>query len=210
MDESATIGPVDGGASLRPGARFGPSSIRQASRRLRRAFHPAPGASPFWAIEAVDAGDAPCTPFDIDEALQQIADAAHEAIEREQKFVVDAEFGSSVIRAGDFDRLGAAEVVGRARERMGDAPVSLSVDSNDRDPACAPSIGTPQMGGSTSRALLAPLRGMPGEQLVAADVIGVSSAHGYLETSSLLRAAVANETTSRTAGGALSAPGAQS
>jgi agmatinase len=160
-------------------------------------------------IEAVDAGDVPCSSFDIDEALQQIADAARVAIEREQKFLADAGFGSSVIRAGDFDRLGAAEVVGRARERVGDAPVNLSVDSNVREPACAPGTGTPERGGFTSRELLALLRGMPGEQLVAADVIDVNSAHGHARTTSLAGVSVADETTSRMAGGALSAPGAQ-
>ncbi len=201
--------PFDGGASFPRGARFGPSSIHQASRRLRPAVHPEPAASPSLVIEAVDAGDVPCSSFDIDEALQQIADAARVAIEREQKFLADAGFGSSVIRAGDFDRLGAAEVVGRARERVGDAPVYLSVDSNVREPACAPGTGTPERGGFTSRELLALLRGMPGEQLVAADVIDVNSAHGHARTTSLAGVSVADETTSRMAGGALSAPGAQ-
>ena len=33
--------PFDAGTSYRPGARFGPQAIRQASRRLRTRFHPA-------------------------------------------------------------------------------------------------------------------------------------------------------------------------
>jgi len=33
--------PFDAGTSYRPGARFGPQSIRQASRHLRTNYHPA-------------------------------------------------------------------------------------------------------------------------------------------------------------------------
>jgi len=32
--------PFDSGTSYRPGARFGPQSIRQASRHLRTNYHP--------------------------------------------------------------------------------------------------------------------------------------------------------------------------
>ena len=55
--------PFDGGVSFRPGARFGPSAIRQASRHLRPAYNPAQDVSPYGVLQAVDAGDVPCNPF---------------------------------------------------------------------------------------------------------------------------------------------------
>ncbi len=279
--------PFDGGVSFRPGARFGPSAIRQASRNLRPAFHPELNVSPFRVLQAVDAGDVPCNPFNIDEALQQIDDAASELISERQKLVTlggdhtialgtlraiarkhgpvalihfdahldtwdsyfgadrthgtvfrrafeeglllpessihigirgplydardliaDVGFGFSVIRAADFDRLGTGEVLGRTRQRVGDSPVYLSVDIDVLDPAFAPGTGTPEMGGFTSRELLALLRGLPAEQLVAADVVEVSPAYDHAEITSLAGATVAYEVMSLMAVGAQTVPDA--
>jgi agmatinase len=264
--------PFDGGVSYRPGARFGPSAIRQASRHLRPAYHPDLDVAPFRVLQAVDAGDVPCNPFDIDTALAQIDDTARELISDRHKLITlggdhtialgtlrsvarvhgpvalihfdahldtwdsyfgadrthgtvfrrafeeglllpessihigirgplydasdlsaDKGFGFSTIRASDFDRLGVEEVVGRARERVGDAPVYLSVDIDVLDPAFAPGTGTPEMGGFSSRELLAVLRGLPGKQLVAADVVEVSPAYDHAEITSLAAATVAFE-----------------
>jgi agmatinase len=267
--------PFDGGVSYRPGARFGPSAIRQASRNLRPAFNPELNIAPFRVLQAVDAGDVPCNPFDIDEALRQIdeeasaliadgqrlitlggdhtialgtlravarkhgpvalihfdahldtwnsyfgADRTHGTVFRRayeeglllpdssihvgirgplydsQDLVDDAGFGFSIVRATDFDRLGVDEIVRRARERIGDAKVYLSVDIDVLDPAFAPGTGTPEMGGFTSRELLALLRGLPGGQIVAADVVEVSPAYDHAEITALAAATVAYETMS--------------
>jgi agmatinase len=261
--------PFDGGVSYRPGARFGPSAVRQASRHLRPAYHPDVDVSPFKVLQAVDAGDVPCNPFNIDEALQQISDHAGELVSDRRRLVTiggdhtialaalravvrthgpvavvhldahldtwdtyfgaerthgtvfrraaeeglllpdasthlgirgplydaadltdDVRFGFSTVRAADFDRLGVAEVVHRVRERAGDAPIYLSVDIDVLDPAFAPGTGTPEIGGFTSRELLALLRGMPGEQLVAADVVEVSPPYDHAEITSLAAATV--------------------
>jgi agmatinase len=64
--------PFDGGTSYRPGARFGPMGIRQASRNLRPRFHVELDTAPLERVQVVDAGDVPCTPYSIDEALRQI------------------------------------------------------------------------------------------------------------------------------------------
>jgi agmatinase len=64
--------PFDNGTSYRPGARFGPMSIRQASRHLRPGFHVELDIAPFDALQAVDAGDVAVTPFAIDDAMRQI------------------------------------------------------------------------------------------------------------------------------------------
>ncbi len=68
--------PFDNGTSYRPGARFGPMAVRQASRNLRPGYHVELGISPFSSIQVVDAGDVPVTPFDIEAAMKQIADHA--------------------------------------------------------------------------------------------------------------------------------------
>ncbi|WP_426245777.1 agmatinase [Nocardioides sp. LHG3406-4] len=261
--------PFDGGVSFRPGARFGPAAVRQASRHLRPAYHPDHEVAPFRVLQAVDAGDVPCNPFDIDEALRQIADHASELVSDRRRLVTiggdhtvalsalraaarhhgpmavvhfdahldtwdsyfgadrthgtvfrraaeeglllpdasthvgirgplydaqdlvdDARFGFSVVRAGDFDRLGVAEIVGRVRERAGDAPIYLSVDIDVLDPAAAPGTGTPEVGGFSSRELLALLRALPGEQIVAADVVEVSPPYDHAEITSLAAATV--------------------
>lgn len=264
--------PFDGGVSFRPGARFGPSAVRQASRHLRPAYHPDLQVAPFKVLQAVDAGDVPCNPFSIDEALGQIAGHAGEVVGDGRRLVTlggdhtialatlravarahgpvalvhfdahldtwdtyfgaerthgtvfrrafeeglllpdrsmhvgirgplydaddlvdDARFGFQVIRAGDLDRLGPAEVLGRVVQRVGNAPVYLSVDIDVLDPAFAPGTGTPEMGGFTSRELLTLLRGLPGGQLVAGDVVEVSPPYDHAEVTSLAAATVAYE-----------------
>jgi len=53
----AVVGvPFDSGVSYRPGARFGPSYIREASRLLRP-YNPALDVLPFVRAQVVDAGD---------------------------------------------------------------------------------------------------------------------------------------------------------
>ncbi|KNG50180.1 agmatinase [Stemphylium lycopersici] len=67
--------PFDTGTSYRPGARFGPSGIRQGSRRLNLygGYNVPLEANPFnsWA-KVIDCGDIPVTSYDNGYALQQI------------------------------------------------------------------------------------------------------------------------------------------
>ena len=72
--------PFDGGTSYRPGARFGPMGIRQASRHLRPKFHVELDTAPLEQLQVVDAGDVPCTPYGIDEAVKQIEGFAREVV----------------------------------------------------------------------------------------------------------------------------------
>ncbi|HEY5121323.1 MAG TPA: arginase family protein, partial [Acidimicrobiales bacterium] len=69
--------PFDSGVSYRPGARFGPSQIREASRLLRP-YNPAQDVEPFSTQQVADAGDVSANPFNIDEAVGQIQRAADE------------------------------------------------------------------------------------------------------------------------------------
>jgi agmatinase len=267
--------PFDGGTSHRPGARFGPMAIRQASRHLRPAYNPIQDISPYAEIQAVDAGDVPCNPFDIDHALQQIddgvselvraggrpvllggdhtialgglravarkhgpvalihfdahldtwnsyfgADRTHGTIFRrahEEGLLIqdasshvgirgplysrqdlddDATFGFEIVRAEDLDRIGLEEIVAGVRRRTNDAPVYLSIDIDVLDPAFAPGTGTPEMGGLTSRELLALVRALPPDQIVAADLVEVSPPYDHAEITSLAAATLGYEITS--------------
>jgi agmatinase len=69
--------PFDIGTSYRPGARFGPTGIRLASRTLRN-WHPDLEVAPFGSQQVVDAGDVACSTFVIDDAIGAIEAAAHE------------------------------------------------------------------------------------------------------------------------------------
>jgi len=79
--------PFDSGVSYRPGARFGPAAVRQASRLLRPQFHPAYDMEPLAVVQAADAGDVTCNPFDIVEAISQIERHADELQEHADAMV---------------------------------------------------------------------------------------------------------------------------
>ena len=74
----AVVGvPFDSGVSYRPGARFGPAHVREASRLLRPTTRR-------WtsrrsrALQVADAGDIAVNPFNIDEAVREIEARADE------------------------------------------------------------------------------------------------------------------------------------
>lgn len=63
--------PWDGGASFRPGARFGPEAIRSASGMIRT-YNAEQGVQVFGALSTVDYGDAPTVPGYIEDTLDRI------------------------------------------------------------------------------------------------------------------------------------------
>jgi agmatinase len=67
--------PFDSGVSYRPGARFGPTAIRQGSKLLRP-YHPPLDVEPFNVVQVADAGDVTVNPFDILETLDNVERAA--------------------------------------------------------------------------------------------------------------------------------------
>ena len=60
--------PFDDAVSHRPGARFGPRAIRQASYHAGAINSLQLGIEPYEWVDVVDAGDAPVTPMDIERA----------------------------------------------------------------------------------------------------------------------------------------------
>ncbi len=93
----------------------------------------------------------------------------------------DEGMGFWIAGAMDVAAVGAATVAQRIRERVGDAPVYVSIDIDVLDPAHAPGTGTPEAGGLSSRELLAILRGLAGVRLVGADVVEVAPAYDHAE-----------------------------
>jgi agmatinase len=93
----------------------------------------------------------------------------------------------------ELEDIGVAGVVRRIRERVGDAPLYISIDIDVLDPAHAPGTGTPEAGGLTSRELLGILRGLSGLNLVGADVVEVSPAYDHAELTTVAAAHVCYE-----------------
>jgi len=281
----AVVGvPFDSAVTFRPGARFGPIAVRQASRLLR-GYHPGLDVHPFAAQQVVDAGDIACTPFDIHEAIRQIEAGATALLERTEHFVAiggdhtialpllravkkrhgaaallhfdahldtwdtyfgasythgtpfrrafeegllledhsmhvgirgplfspqdlvdDAGFGFRIVTAMDFEELGIAGVVERVRQRIGKAPLYVSIDIDVLDPGTAPGTGTPEAGGLTSRELLGVLRGLKGLHLTAADLVEVAPAYDHAEITAMAASHVAYELIALLAAGRAAPP----
>ncbi len=68
--------PWDGGASFRPGTRFGPEAIRSASGMIRT-YNAAIGVQVFGELSVVDYGDAPTVPGYIEDTLARIEEFVH-------------------------------------------------------------------------------------------------------------------------------------
>lgn len=79
--------PFDGGTSFRPGARFGPAAVREASRLLRPGYHPELDVEPVYEAQVVDAGDIACTPYDITRAVREIEEQALPLISEDRKLI---------------------------------------------------------------------------------------------------------------------------
>ena len=268
----AVVGiPFDAGVTFRPGARFGPSAIREASRLLRP-YNPALENRPFADAQVVDAGDIDCNPFDIPTALGEIEAglanlmsngapavslggdhtialpalraayrehgplallhfdahldtwdtyfnmpythgspfrrASEEGLIRKDRsvhvgvrgslydqkdLIDDKKLGFTIVSCRDFDRIGVDGILERVLERVGDARLYVSVDIDVLDPAHAPGTGTPEAGGMTSRELLAVVRGLRHNKIVAADIVEVAPAYDHAAITSVAAANLAYE-----------------
>lgn len=83
----AVVGiPFDSGVSYRPGARFGPAAIREASRLLRP-YNPGLDVSPFAEVQVADGGDIAVNPFAIKEAIAMVEASASELLSQGTRLV---------------------------------------------------------------------------------------------------------------------------
>lgn len=65
--------PYDGGVTYRPGTRFGPRAIREASQYIKR-FSMEHGVDITAELSMADAGDAPVSPYSAEETLKSVCD----------------------------------------------------------------------------------------------------------------------------------------
>jgi agmatinase len=110
-----------------------------------------------------------------------------------QDLVDDARLGFGIVTAMDLETERIEGVVRRIHERVGDAPVYVSIDIDVLDPAAAPGTGTPEAGGLTSRELLGILRGMADLSIESADVVEVAPAYDHAEITATAAAHVVYE-----------------
>jgi agmatinase len=110
-----------------------------------------------------------------------------------QDLVDDAGFGFEVVGAFEYVDMTPAQVAERIRDRVGDAPVYLSIDVDVMDPAHAPGTGTPEAGGLTSREVLSTLRALDGVHLVGADIVEVAPAYDHAEITAIAAANIGYE-----------------
>ncbi|KIH98835.1 agmatinase [Streptomonospora alba] len=83
----AVVGvPFDTGVSYRPGARFGPAAVREASRLLRP-YNPGVDIAPFAAAQVADGGDIAVNPYSIQEAVAAVEDGARALLEHGTRMV---------------------------------------------------------------------------------------------------------------------------
>jgi guanidinopropionase len=78
--------PYDGGVSYRPGARFAPSQIREASS-LGRGFNWARSINFFEKIKVADIGDCPTVPVDQNQTYERIQKYFGEVLKDGKKFI---------------------------------------------------------------------------------------------------------------------------
>ncbi len=81
----------------------------------------------------------------------------------------------------------------RIRQRVGERPCFVSIDIDAVDPAYAPGTGTPEVGGFTSREVLALARGLAGLDIRGADVVEVLPALDPGEITAYLAANLMHE-----------------
>lgn len=99
--------------------------------------------------------------------------------------------GFATVHCAEIESDGLAAAIARMRDRLGDAPVYLSIDIDVLDPAFAPGTGTPEAGGLTSRELLTMIRTL--DRLVGTDIVEVSPAYDHAEITGIAAAHVAYE-----------------
>ena len=78
--------PYDGGVSYRPGARFAPQSVRNASS-LGRGFHFGHGLQIFDKLKIADVGDCPTVPIDQAATYERIEAFVGQILKTKKRFV---------------------------------------------------------------------------------------------------------------------------
>lgn len=81
--------PYDMGTFVRPGARLGPTQIRERSRNIRN-VNPATGVSPFDLVQCADIGDAPVNPMNVAGSIEAVTNFYRDEIFAKGAFALTA------------------------------------------------------------------------------------------------------------------------
>jgi agmatinase len=101
--------------------------------------------------------------------------------------------GAEIVTAEEAIAAGMAAVAERIRARVGERPLYVSLDLDAADPAYAPGVGTPEVGGLTSLQLLQLVRGLRGLHLVGCDLVELCPPADSGEITAVLAANLAFE-----------------
>lgn len=101
--------------------------------------------------------------------------------------------GAQVWTTADCHTHHMTAVIAAAREAIGERPLYLSLDLDAFDPAFAPAVGTPEVGGLTSYQGLQLLRGLKGLHIVGADIVELCPPYDAAEITAILAANLAFE-----------------
>jgi arginase family enzyme len=71
----------------------------------------------------------------------------------------------------EFDRLGVDGVISEIRERVGDAPVYVTLDLDAIELSEAPAVSNPELGGIRAHDLQRVIRGMRGLNVIGSDIV---------------------------------------
>jgi agmatinase len=105
----------------------------------------------------------------------------------------DTKLGFQVITSIDMDKLGMDAIVELVRKRVGNKPVYVSIDVDVLDPAFAPGTGTPEMGGFSSRELLALVRSLDAVNVIGADIVEVAPQYDHAQITGIAASHLAYE-----------------
>ncbi len=78
--------PFDGGVSYRPGPRFAPSRVREASS-LGRGFHWGRGLGVFETLKVADVGDVSVVPIDLGQTYSRVTDFAEKILSSGKRLI---------------------------------------------------------------------------------------------------------------------------
>lgn len=103
------------------------------------------------------------------------------------------DLGAQVFTIEQCFDLGIPAVVEVVRQMVDRRPLYISIDLDAADPAYAPGVGTPEVGGLTSYQLLQIIRGLRGLRLAGCDLVEVCPPYDAGEITSILAANLAFE-----------------
>jgi agmatinase/guanidinopropionase len=98
------------------------------------------------------------------------------------------DLGARVLTFDECLEVGIPAVVRLIRERVGERRAYVSLDIDAVDPAYAPGVGTPEVGGFTSYQMLQLVRGLLGLNLVGFDLVEVTPPYDPADITSVLAA----------------------